>query len=263
MLSVSFQLRTKDILRTFRNSDLIARSLLINFLIVPITALLLTRGFALPQPTTVTLLLASAAPGAPFAPKLAAIAGGNLADAIGLTFILSILAVVIAPLMVRLTYSGGEDALINILPIVLSLVFCQLFPLIAGFVIRYRSSLLARRLLHPVRILSDLLFVALLVLVLSKNFDLLFSVGWRSLVAMVLFTVVTLVSGWGLGSSEIPTRKAQTLTTASRNLAIVLLIAVETFPETSVEVAVIAFGLVELTLTLLVAVSLRWSCQVK
>jgi BASS family bile acid:Na+ symporter len=73
---------------------------------------------------------------------------------------------------------------------------------------------------------------------------------------MVLFTVVTLISGWGLGGSETRTRKALVLTTASRNLALVLLIAVESFPQTGVEAAVIAFGLVELALTLLVAIYL-------
>jgi bile acid:Na+ symporter, BASS family len=263
MLSLSFQLTAQDLLRTFRKSDLIARSLLVNFLVIPLVALLLTRGLALPKTTTVTLLLASAAPGAPFAPKLAAIAGGDLASAIGLTFILSILAVVITPLMVRLTYSGGEDALINILPIVWSLVLFQLVPLLVGLAIRHQSALLAKRLLHPVRMISDILFVALIVMVVSKNFEVLFSVGWLSLAAMVLFIVVTLVSGWGIGGFETRTRKALTLTTASRNLALVLLIAVESFPRTDIEAAVIAFGLVELALTLLVAVYFRWSCQVE
>lgn len=263
MLSVSFQVTVHDILRTIRRSDLIARALLINFLVIPITALLLTRGLALPKNTAIALLLASVAPGAPFTPKLIAIAGGDLASAIGLTFILSILAVVVTPLMVRLTYSGGDNALINILPIIWSLVFFQLLPLLAGLAVRHQSALLATRLLHPVRTLSDILFVALLVLVVSKNFDVLLSIGWLSLVAMVLFTVVTLVSGWGLGGSETRMRKELALTTASRNLALVLFIAVESFPRMGIEAAVVAFGLVELALTLLVAVYLRWSCQVK
>ncbi|NEN95763.1 MAG: hypothetical protein F6K50_09550 [Moorea sp. SIO3I7] len=258
MLSVSFKLTIEDILRTFRKSDLIVRSLLINFLIVPIAALLLTQGLALPKTTAVTLLLASAAPGAPFAPKLAVIAGGDLASAIGLTFTLSILAVGITPLMVRLSYAGVEDTLINTLPIIWSLVFFQLLPLLTGFAIRHKSVRLAKRLLSPVKMLSDILFVALLLLVLCQNFDILFSIGWLSFTAMVLFTVVTLVSGWGLGGSQTRTRKSVTLTTASRNLGIVLLIAVENFQKMGIEGAVIAFGIVELGITLLVAVYFRW-----
>lgn len=263
MLSLGFQLTPQDILRTFHKSDLIARSLLINFLIIPIAALLLTRGLALPKTTAVTLMLASVAPGAPFAPKLVAIADGDLPSAIGLTFILSIFAVVATPLMMHLTYSDGEDVLIKVLPIIWSLVLFQLLPLFAGLAIRHQSRLIATRLLRPVRIISDILFVTLLVLVVYKNFYVLFSVGWLSFVVMVLFTFVTLVSGWGLSCSETRTQKALVLTTASRNLALVLLIGVESFPRTGVEVAVIAFGLIELTLTLLVAVYLRWSCPVE
>lgn len=240
-----------------------ARSLLINFLVIPISALLLTRGLALPKSTAVTLLLASAAPGAPFAPKLAAIARGDLASAIALTFILSILAVVITPLIGQLTYFSGEDALINILPIVWNLVLFQLIPLLAGLAIRHQNALLAKRLLHPIKMISDILFVALLVMIVSKNFDILFTVGWLSLAAMVIFIVVTLVSSWGIGDFDVPTRKALTLTTASRNLALVLFIAVESFPQTDIEAGVIAFGLVELALILLVAMYFRWSCHVK
>ncbi len=264
MLSVSFQLTVKDVRRTFCKPHLIARSVLINFLVLPIVALLLIWWLSLPEAVAVTLLIVSASPGAPFAPKLVGIAGGDLATGIGLTFVLSILAVVVAPLMARLAASGGDDdVLINILPIIWNLVFFQLLPLLAGFAIRHKSALLATRLLHPVKLVSNIIFVALLVILVSKNFEVLLSVSWLSLVAMVLFVVVTLVSSWVLSGSEIRTRKALTLTTAPRNLTLVLLIAVESFPRSGVEVAVITFTLVELAFMLLVALYFRWSCQVE
>lgn len=258
MLSLGLQMKAQDILHIRGKLNLITRSLLINFLIIPIATWLLTQWLILPQTTAITLLLASAAPGAPFAPKLTAIAGGDLASAITLTFILSILAVGIIPLMMPLIYAGSKSLLINILPIIWSLVFFQLLPLFIGFAICHKSARLAKLLLVSVKMVSDILFVALLILVLYKNFDILFSVGWLSLTAMVLFTALTLISGWGLGGSEIDTRKSLTLTTASRNLAIVLLISSENFPKTNIEGAVISFGIVELGLTLLVAAYLRW-----
>ncbi len=83
------------------------------------------------------------------------------------------------------------------------------------------------------------------------------------LVTYLLKLFITLVSSWGIGDFDVPTRKALTLTTASRNLALVLFIAVESFPQTDIEAGVIAFGLVELALILLVAMYFRWSCHVK
>jgi bile acid:Na+ symporter, BASS family len=260
MLSVGFQLTVQDILGTIRKSDLVASSLFLNFLIIPVVALLLIWCLALPEATAITLLLASTSPGAPFAPKLVAIADGDLASAIGLTFFLSILAVAVAPLMAGLAPFGGDKVFINILPIIWSLVFLQMFPLLAGVAIRYQSVLLATRLLYPVKLVSDITFVALLILVVNKNFDRLSSVSYPSLVAMILFVVVTLVSSWGLNGSETRLRKALALTTAARNLALMLIVAVESFPGTGVEVSVIAFGLVELVLTLLAAIYFRWSC---
>ncbi len=229
-------------------------------MIIPVAVLLLTQKVDLPENTVVTLFLASAAPGAPFAPKLAAIAGGDLASAIGLTFILSILAVTVMPVVIRLMYASGDDAFINILPIIGSLVFFQLLPLLAGLAIRHQNKILAKRLLPPTKIISDIFLVILLILVVSKHSESLFSVGWSSLVAMVIFNMITLISAWGLGNFETRTRKSLTLTTASRNLALVLLVAVESFPTLGMEVAVVAFGLIELTLTLLAAFYLRRFC---
>jgi bile acid:Na+ symporter, BASS family len=259
MLSVGFQLTSQDILKTIHKSGLIASSLFINFLIIPIVALVLIWCLALPEATSITLLLASAAPGAPFAPKLVAIADGDLASAIGLTFLLSILAVAVTPLIAYLAPSSGNEVLVNILPIIWSLVFLQLLPLLAGVAIRHQSVLFATRLLHPVKLLSDITFVALLVLVMNKNFDRLTSISYSSLMAMTLFVIVTLVCSWKLSGSETRIRKALALTTAARNVAIMLVVAVEFFPKTGVEVAVIAFGLVELMLTLLAAVYFRHS----
>ncbi len=250
-------------MHVFRKTDLIVRSLVINFLLVPIAALILTQKLALPKSTTFTLLLASASPGAPFAPKLVAIAGGDMASAIGLTVILAFLGAIATPSFVYLTYSSGEDALTSVFPIILNLVFFQLFPLSIGLVIRHWNPLLAKYLLHPLQILSDILFVALLVLVLSEKIDVLFSIGWLSLIAMIIFNVVTLVCGWGLGGSEARSKKALALTTASRNLGVVLLLAVESFPKTNIELTVVAFGLIEVGLTLSFALYLRWFASFK
>lgn len=238
------------------------RSLVINFLIVPVAAFILIRVLALPKATAVTLILASAAPGAPFAPKLAVLADADIACAIGLTFVLSLLAVLITPLMVHWADLGREDTLINVLPIVSNLLLFQLLPLLTGLVIQHRRVLLAKRLLPLVKILSDVTFAALLVVILSNNFDVLFGVGWSSFTAMVIFTAATLVSAWQLGVPETRIRKALTLTTGSRNLALVLLIAVNSFHTPGLEAAIIAFGLVELGLTSLLAIYFRSLCSV-
>ena len=59
-------------------------------------------------------------------------------------------------------------------------------------------------------------------------------------------------SSWFLSGSEIPTRKAFTLTTAARNLTLVLLIAVQSFSRSGIEVALITFTLIELAFMLLI-----------
>ncbi|NET28987.1 bile acid:sodium symporter family protein [Okeania sp. SIO1I7] len=259
MLSLSFQITAQDIFHTLQRSRLIISSLLANFLFIPFATYFFTEMIDIPRTTAFTLFLASVAPGAAFAPKLVAIACGDLSAAVSLTFILSILAVVVTPLAVQLAYFSEGNLLINVMPIVGSLILFQLLPLIVGFVIHHRNKALVKQLLRPVEFISDILFVSLLVIFLFNKFSIIFNLEWLSIVAIIGFNVSTLVIGWKLGNFKAYTQKSLIFTTGSRNLALMLLVAIKTFPQTDIETTVIAFGLVEVIINLLVSFYCRRS----
>src|SRR4029077_5323805 len=79
MLAMGLGLTVSQIIAPLRNARLVVLSLLVNFVLMPLGAVGLAALLRLDQPLGVGLLLLGLAAGAPFLPKLAQIARGNLA----------------------------------------------------------------------------------------------------------------------------------------------------------------------------------------
>src|SRR4051794_5882215 len=81
MLAMGLSLSVTQIVNPLKSVRLVALSLVANFILMPLAALGLARLLALDEPLGIGLLLLGVAAGAPFLPKLAQVAKGNLAFA--------------------------------------------------------------------------------------------------------------------------------------------------------------------------------------
>src|SRR5690348_9942794 len=99
MLAMGLGLAVGEIVAPLRNVRRIVMSLLANFVVVPLIALALAALLRLDQPLGVGLLLLGSAAGAPFLPKLAQLAKGNLAFAVGLMVLLMVITIGYLPLV--------------------------------------------------------------------------------------------------------------------------------------------------------------------
>ena len=93
---------------------------------MPLGAVVLCTLLRLDQPLGVGLLLLGTAAGAPFLPKLAEIAKGNLAFAVGLMVLLMVVTVGYLPLVLPLLLPGVS---VNPAKIARSLILLMLLPL--------------------------------------------------------------------------------------------------------------------------------------
>src|SRR4051794_34544537 len=93
MLAVGLSLTVKEILLPLRNPKLVSLALLANFVLMPLAAFGIARLLQLDAPLAAALLLLGTAAGAPFLPKLAIVAKGSLAFAVGLMVMLMALTV--------------------------------------------------------------------------------------------------------------------------------------------------------------------------
>ena len=259
MLAVGLSLTVREIITPLRNGKLLTLSVLANFVVMPLTAIMLARGLQLAQPLGVALIIIGAAAGAPFLPKLAGIAAGNLAFSVGLMVLLMVLTVGYMPVVMPLMLQGVS---VDPTKIARSLVLLMLLPLFFGLAVRARAATLAGRaatLLNRVSSASLALLMVLLVVTNVRNIVNLF--GTRAIVASVVFLLVGVAVGWLLGGSTRDMKSVLALGTAQRNIAAALVVAGQNFEDPTVVVMVAVVAIVGLVLLMPLARQLGKSTE--
>jgi BASS family bile acid:Na+ symporter len=240
MLAVGLSLTVREIVTPLRNGKLLTLAVLANFVLMPLAAILIARVLQLTQPLGVAFIILGAAAGAPFLPKLATVAEGNLAFSVGLMVLLMVLTVGYMPVVMPLLLQGVS---VDPTKIARSLVLLMLLPLLFGLVVRARAAAVAGRaapVLNRVSSASLTIMIVLLVVTNARNIVSLF--GTRGILASVVFLIVGLAVGWLLGGSSRDVKSVLALGTAQRNIAAALVVGGQNFedPKVVVMVAVVA-----------------------
>ncbi|MBV8600134.1 MAG: hypothetical protein JO359_01080 [Candidatus Eremiobacteraeota bacterium] len=136
----------------------------------------------------------------------------------------------------------------------LTLVFSQLLPLLAGLAVHEWRPALASALLKPAARLSMLLNLSVVVLILATQYPLLLSIKPLGFAGMLALLAASLLVGWLLGGSSPAIRKSFSLTTSIRNAGVGIVIATGAFPGTLAAPALLAYALVSILGSLAVAV---------
>ena len=244
MLAMGAGLTVSQISEPLRNVRLVVLALLANFVVMPLAALALARVLSLDEPFGVGLLLLGCAAGAPFLPKLAELAKGNLAFAVGAMVLLMVVTVGYLPIVLPLLLPGVTVDPWNIAR---SLLVLMLLPLGIGLVLKARFGDLAARVKPALDWISNVSLILLICLITAANIDKVLQVfGTRGILAGLLFIALGLGTGWLLGGSSADTRKVMALGTGQRNIAAALVVASQSFSDPKVVVMVIVVAIVGL-----------------
>jgi bile acid:Na+ symporter, BASS family len=253
LLAVGLRLTAGELVESLRKCRL-TLILLANFVAVPLLVVLLIRVFRLKAELAVGMVLLGAAPFAPVVPVFAKMARADLALAAGLTSLVPLLSAFLTPLVsigaLRLV-PGTGDLKFNVLRILLVLMATITGPLLLGVAINHFAPRFKRRVLRPVEILSEATGALSLTVVTVTEFRSILETGWLPIVAMLIGSEFSLVLGFYLGGKERAGRRVVALGTSNRNIALALLLAIESFPGTGVVPAVVANGLLLILLGLL------------
>jgi BASS family bile acid:Na+ symporter len=244
MLAMGLNLTVGQIITPLRNVRLVTLSLLVNFVLMPLAAVGLATLLRLDEPLSVGLLLLGSAAGAPFLPKLAQIARGNLAFAVGLMVLLMVITVGYLPLVLPLLLPGVS---VNPAKIARSLFLLMLLPLAGALAVRAQFPDIAARTKPVLDRLSNLSLILLGLLITLANVNNVLDVfGTRGILAGLLFIAIGFVIGWFLGGPDINTRRVLALGTAQRNIAAALVVGSQSFSDPKVVVMVVVVAIVSL-----------------
>jgi BASS family bile acid:Na+ symporter len=230
----------------------------INFVGVPAITLIAGTLFHLERDLMLGMLLLAAAPFAPVVPVFTRMARGDLALAAGLTGVFPFLSAMFTPIVcaVCLKFVPGSEALrFEFLSVLGALVATITLPLAAGVALNHWHPALARRGLRPVEVLSEVIGALSLVYVTVVELKTVLAVDAKPLLVMVLVFELALIAGYWSGGTEQTSRQALALGTSNRNIALAVLVAISSFPNTPVVGVVVANGLL---LILLGLVHVAW-----
>ena len=237
-------LTVSQIITPLRNARLVVLSLLANFVLMPLAAVALAALLRLDQPLGVGLLLLGTAAGAPFLPKLAQIAKGNLAFGVGLMVLLMVVTVGYLPLVLPVLLPGVS---VNPAKIARSLFLLMLLPLAGALAVKARFAVAAARTKPVLDRVSNLSLILLVLLITAANINNVLAVfGTRGILAGLLFIAVGLGIGWLLGGPGMDTRRVLALGTAQRNIAAALVVGGQSFNDPKVVVMVVVVTIVSL-----------------
>ena len=133
MLAMGLGLTGGEIIAPLRRARLVTLTLVGNFVLMPAAARGLTALLRLDEPLGVGLLLLGTAAGAPFLPKLAQLAKGDLAFAVGAMVLLMVITVGYLPVVLPLFLPGVS---VNPAKIARSLFLLMLLPLAGALAVR-------------------------------------------------------------------------------------------------------------------------------
>jgi len=248
MVAVGLGVAVADVIAVAKDGRILTRAALANYVCVPVATVVLLMIFDAHPMVAAGFLVLAVCPGAPFGPPLTVLAGGNTAQSVGLMTILVVTSAVIAPasLYLLLPWIAGYQALtIDAINRMMStLILVQLLPLGAGLGVRHWRPGLADRMLGPAYRLSMVLNVVAIGLIVAADYHLLMEVRLKGLIGMLLLLMMSLAAGWLLGGRGVESRKTLALTTSSRNVGVGLVIAMDAFGGTPAVTAVLAYGLV-------------------
>lgn len=244
MIGMGLGLRVAEIVAPLRNWRLVLLSLAANFVVMPLVAIALARVLRLEESLGIGLLLLGAASGAPFLPKLAQIARGNLAFAVGLMVLLMVITVGYLPIVLPLLLPGVS---VNPAQIARSLVLLMLLPLGGALALNARRPHVAARVKPVLDKTSSLSLIAVIALLTLLNISSVLAVfGTGGILAGALFLAAGYATGWVLGGPKGDTRSVLALGTAQRNIAAALVVANQSFDDPDVVVMVVVVAVVGL-----------------
>jgi bile acid:Na+ symporter, BASS family len=257
MIVIGLGVTFVELIGVVRNWRLVVQAALANYVFVPAATLGLLLLFHPADPTVPAgFLILAVCPGAPFGPPCTRIAKGNVAAAVGLMAILAGSSALVAPILLYFLLpllAGSGSLQVDSAKIVATLLVTQLLPLCLGIALRQWLPNLAEKLLKPANLISALLSLVTIGLILYAQFQLLAEIRVRGYIGMLTLLAASLVVGWLLGGPGRENRKAMTLTTSLRNVGVGLVIATSNFANTAAVTAVLAYGLIEIFGSVLLA----------
>jgi len=250
MLSIGLSVTPADLRALRRDPGLIARALIANFVIVPALGVAIAAMVWVPaQAALAILLLAMLGGGVDFL-ALGEKSNGETDEGPPLVFVLSFVGGLLSPIVRLAIQPIGAPVMGSVWGLLAVTMLVVPLPLVAGLLFRRAAPAAARVLSKAMALVAVLLFVVAAMTTFVVKAPLVAEIGVKGALAMVVLIAGAAVAGWLLGGPSGQHRALLARTTIMRNVGLSLLLAIVAFPDAGVDVAVLLFAGIEVSLRL-------------
>ncbi|MEO9482998.1 MAG: bile acid:sodium symporter family protein [Ekhidna sp.] len=206
MFGVAINLRLADFLRVIRNPKAALVGMLSQFFVLPALTFLLIL-IVQPRPSfALGMMLVAACPGGNISNFMVAMARGNTALSVSLTAVSSTLAILMTPINLTLwaslyapTASILTEVHLNFWQLLKTISLLLLVPIVLGMLLRTWKPKVAEK-LHPIMHYSSIfIFVAIVCIAFSANFNLFLEYIHLVLLLVLAHNAIALTAGYQIG----------------------------------------------------------------
>lgn len=212
MLGLGLGLTVEDFRRVARYPRAVLTGLTLQVLVLPWAAFALALAFGLPPALAVGLMLLAASPGGATANIYSHLARGDVALNITLTAINSLLCLLTLPIILNLAleyFLGAGQYVPPPVRKVVEVALIIVLPVALGMAIRAFAPRVAQRAEKPVRLLSVVVLVLLIVAAVAQSLDVLLSYFAVVGLACLLFNLASMGVGYAAPLAlKLPRRQA-------------------------------------------------------
>jgi len=194
MFGMGLTLHLSDFSYVLQMPRLIFAGIVLQYTIMPLTAVVLSDLMGLDPVLTAGMILVGTCPGGTASNVICYLARGNVALSITLTAVSTLLAVILTPALTAELVSKTID--VPVLDMLLSILYMVIIPVSAGVVLNH----VAGKILTPVRpvfpLLSVVAIVFIIAIIVSLNAQQVHQIGATVLIAVMLHNSAGLFLGY-------------------------------------------------------------------
>jgi bile acid:Na+ symporter, BASS family len=217
---------TTDARDLMRRPELLGRSFLATFVIVPIVAVVLVRAFQVPNAADVALVALAISPLPALMPSYLITAVHQRSYPVGPTVMIAMLSIAIIPLLVALVGRYLGPSVVSPLRAASVIAVIVVLPLVAGMAVRALRPALADRVALPSTLLGTVLLRLATVTLLVTSLPAIWAlIANGTVIAVAILVVVGFAVGHWLGGPDHDGRTVLALTSGFHHPAVTLAIA--------------------------------------
>ncbi|AJR06076.1 bile acid:sodium symporter family protein [Photobacterium gaetbulicola] len=194
MLAMGISLSPKDFINVAQHKKAVGIGVILQFLIMPVTALLISFLLGFSTELTVGMVLVGSVAGGTSSNVMAFLAKGNVALSISMTAISTLLGVIVTPVLVELLL--GQTVDVPVSAMLISLVKIVLLPVSIGLVINTFAHKAVDKIHSLLPLISMVAIVLIIAIVVALNANNLSQIGPVVALAVILHNGIGLTAGY-------------------------------------------------------------------